>query len=161
MEELSKALSSLCIQAKYKLDAEADTRDVAHVTSISLNFHQLWYLFGQEPCVYPNGKSGRMSNVKYYEWKVASDDAAVFTVYSWDQGGGLINTKQWHVGADTKDAALVQGFMEHLLDKMSVYSQHYKCIETGMFSHADPGHDSRMKAMEQALLSRGDALTTL
>lgn len=161
MDELSIDFKQLKMKSGFVVDQTVEAKDCVNVTKIQLNFYQLWYLFGELPCVYEKGKSGLLQGLKSYEYKIVSSNKCVFSLYAWATKGLFLKESTWYVGCSNPNEVNVREFLEYLLRALEHYRRNYKCIERKIFNSDNPIVDNRLKVMKIELIKNRETLKTL
>lgn len=162
--EINEGLMDLCIEklealcvgeekTEFTLCNDISSHNCIQITSIELNFYQLWCLFGTEPRVFLNGKTGYLSGLNLYEYNCLSKKGDVFCIYAW--GNKLLDLSgKWMIASNCKDQVEIQNFLEYLFDALKCYSKYYRSIEHGVFDSDIPVVNVRMKTIQQELFER-------
>ncbi len=144
-----KASAQIADKTKYTVQNDVNTSNCVQVTTIDLNFYQLWCLFGQYPKVYNNGKTGYLNGLKLYEYAIVSSRGNVYTIYAW--GTKILDVKRWMIASDCREQTEIQNFLENLFEALKCYSKYYRSIEHSVFESEFPEIDAHMKELESEL----------
>lgn len=165
---LSEYLSDLnletqIVESDYVLDQSLEVTNAVNVTSIRLNFYQLWCMFGTLPVVHEKGKSGYMSEgTRFYEY-IIQGPTAIFTLYAWNinKKGTFLQENEWYVGTTAKDSDDIKAFLEHLYKALECYSLYYKGVERHIFESEHPEVNCHLKLIKRELIEHRELLKTL
>jgi hypothetical protein len=163
VDELIDSMSMMKIGKKYVLDQTLQVANAVNVTTLKLNFYQIWCMFGELPCVYVKGKLGLLNeNYKMYEYKIQSQNpGCIFTLFAWNIKGSFLQETQWHIGSTTRDPNEIQAFMDHLLAALQCYSDYYKGVERHIFESEYPEVDQQLKIIKRQLIQNREILKKL
>lgn len=155
IDNIEKSKDNEFIQ-KFCLDSTVDSNHSYFIAKVSLNFYQLWSMFGELPCVYKSGKCK-------YEWKFRQIDGdVVFSIYDWNNPNKLLNTKKWYVGCSRNDKVLVSEFLKVLCDAIECYNKYYKLpIQDRSFSSEIPRVNEILKDIKKYLVLNREMLKKL
>lgn len=156
IDELTNKLKILNTKETiFVLDQDLNTTNTKFITSIKINFLQLWSIFNTTlPYVYKNDKCK-------YEWKIAGRDGTIFSIYDWNNNKKLLQTTEWHISSNVVDPIYINEFMENLCDALECYNTYYKCMEKNIFEDENPIVDSSLKIIKYELLKNKEILKTL
>lgn len=125
------------------------------ITSVNLNFYQIWSIFNTLPRIYQTGKCK-------YEWRFQKmENEPVFCVYDWNNNRPLLQTKSWYIGSNTNDETKISEFLKILCDAIECYNLYYKCIEKHIFTSDDPIVDKRLKEIKSSIVKNRKVLKEL
>lgn len=150
----------------YNIDIDINSSNCIYLLDIDLHFYQLWYLFGEMPCIYKGGKSGKLSsNMNFYEWKIVekdkthnNSDIILFTIYSWDTLH-FTKIKKWYIGTNTQDNIKIKYFLDTILKSLQYYKMHFRCIEKHIFESNDSELNLVLKTIKKELFTNKNKLT--
>lgn len=105
------------------------------ITKISLNFYQLWCIFGQIPFIHTKGKCK-------YEWIIRQENTnRIFSIYDWNNKNKLINTTQWYIRSNMPDDS--SDFLQVLTDAIECYNLYYKQIYDETYTSYDTANQDQ------------------
>jgi len=137
------------------IDNSIDTNHQYFITKIKMNFYQLFTLFRELPIVYQSGKCK-------YEWKFTDITGThTYSIHDWNNKNILINTTEWHIGANSLGKQSINDFLKVLCDAMQCYHTYYKCIENNIFSSNIPIVDFNLKQLRKDIISHKETLKNL
>jgi hypothetical protein len=113
--------------------------DIGYISTVSLNFHQLWAMFGRDP-VFHSGKCK-------YEWRIKSCEGFVFSIYDWNNPLPLLQTREWHIGSNGTKTQNTK-FLRHLGKAINCYNKYYTCMEEGVFNSKHKNANECMKELQ-------------
>ena len=129
IEELSNMVSKTSISSKFYVDNSLEIDNNYFITSVNLNFYQMWCMFNTMPVIYKSGKCK-------YEWKFKKENTdVVFCIYDWNNKNSLLRTKKWYIGSNTEDKVQIAEFLKILCDAVECYNKYYKCVEENVFTN--------------------------
>jgi hypothetical protein len=104
-------------------DLEIETTQLFPIVNVTLNFYQLWSLFGEIPLIkYCN--TGPIV-VKEYSWKIeATENHIVFAIVGYSDN--LLQTQDWVIMSNTNDPKEKRAFLTHLSDAVECYNLYYR-----------------------------------
>jgi hypothetical protein len=129
LQNLNISVDNLHSSGIFIINNDLDITENYFITSINLNFYQIWSIFNTLPRIHKSGKCK-------YEWrfqKSKDDDEPIFCIYDWNNPKSLLQTKKWYIGCNTNDQDKIAEFLKILGDAIECYNLYYKCIEKHIF----------------------------
>lgn len=140
---------------------QLNTEGTKYVMTVSLNFYQLWSLFGMLPTLRPRAGSKRKTNKKMagtkYEWKLQcfknGCTSSVWSIYDWNNKNKLLQTNEWHIATNATDTTEIKAFLEHFMNAIMCYNKYYKCIENNVYTSNIPEVQMCLQMLQYELLA--------
>ena len=146
IEELSNMVSKTSISSKFYVDNSLEIDNNYFITSVNLNFYQMWCMFNTMPVIYKSGKCK-------YEWKFKKENTdVVFCIYDWNNKNSLLRTKKWYIGSNTEDKVQIAEFLKILCDAVECYNKYYKCVEENVFTNNEPLVNNCLQEIKRELI---------
>lgn len=158
----------LCDRLKYELNmreynidntVKYDTNKIIYITSIRLNFYQLWAMFNQVPIVYENIENGE--TIKQYEYRIQQDEDIYVIYANSNEKEGFLKIRNWNIGSTSRRKNDIDGFLRHLNNALKMYKEYYKCIERHIFNSENIYINEHMQLIKDGLLRNRDILKML
>jgi len=154
-KELIESFENTSISTPYYVDNTLDISENYFITSVNLNFYQIWSLFNELPIIHKNGKCK-------YEWRFQQKPGyPIFCIYDWKNPKSLLQTKKWYIGSNTQDEEKNSEFLKNLCDAIECYNIHYKCIENHVFTNDDPIVHKRLQQIKYSIVKYRELLKSL
>jgi hypothetical protein len=143
-------------EQRFYLDNNLDSDHSYFVAKVQLNFYQIWSMFRELPRI---NKSGKCK----YEWKFCHiKTGAVFSLYDWNNKNCLLSTKNWYIGCNINDKALVSEFLSVLCEAIECYNTYYKtAIETKTFTSDIPEVQDALREIQMTIYNNKELLKSL
>ena len=116
---------------RYFIDNDINVENFTILTSIEMNFYQVWCLFGTIPVVYDDKHGNRV-----YEWRIQGPKSD-FCIRNKKKETQLLKIREWNLCTNLVDQMCIQNFLEHLFEAIKCYDKYYKCIEKNDFDSED------------------------
>jgi hypothetical protein len=153
----SKELIELnSLSTPYYIDNSLEISENYFITSVNLNFYQIWSIFNEIPIIHKNGKCK-------YEWRFQQKPGEpIFCIYDWNNPKTLLQTKKWYIGSNVKDDEKISNFLKNLCDAVECYNIYYKCIENHIFTNSsDPIVNKRLQQIKLSIIKYRELLKSL
>lgn len=152
----SKELIELnSLSTPYYIDNSLEISENYFITSVNLNFYQIWSIFNEIPIIHKNGKCK-------YEWRFQQNPREpIFCIYDWNNPKTLLQTKKWYIGSNVKDDEKISNFLKNLCDAVECYNIYYKSIENHIFTNRDPIINKRLQQIKLSIIKYRELLKSL
>jgi hypothetical protein len=148
-------LENTSISTPFYIDNTLDISKNYFITSVNLNFYQIWSLFNELPIIHKNGKCK-------YEWRFQQkSEDPIFCIYDWKNPKSLLQTKKWYIGSNTQDEEKNSEFLKNLCDAIECYNLYYKSIENHIFRSNDPVIHKRLQQIKYSIIKYRELLKSL
>jgi len=144
-DQLSNTHISHGVQYNVMQDLDTSQYDIGYTTTVSLNFYQLWAMFGRDPVLH----SGKCK----YEWRIKSSEGVIFSIYDWNNTLPLLQTTEWHIGS-TGTKAQNKNFLKHLEKAIKCYNKYYTCMERGIFESKNKNANECMQVLKKEMQAK-------
>lgn len=154
--ELIELLENAHISKPFIIDNTLEINENYFITSVNLNFYQIWAIFNTLPLIHTSGKCK-------YEWRFQkSKNEPIFCIYDWNNSKSLLQTKKWYIGSNTNDHDKISEFLKLLCDAIECYNLYYKCIEKHIFiNDKDTLIHKRLQEIKSSIIHNRELLKTL
>ena len=118
-------------------DIEIDITEMKPVVNISLNFSQLWSLFGEIPLIEPF-----KCKLKKYFWIIKGPNDSLFCILGYSSK--LLTNEDWVIITNSNDSSINQAFLTHLSEAIDCYDKYYRPIlENEIISNSSSHSDAQ------------------
>lgn len=102
-------------------DTEINPNKLTYISNITLNFSQLWALFGEIPLI-ENFRCG----LKKYFWIIKGSQDSLFCIVGYSEK--LLKNEDWIILSNTSDQTANQAFLTHISKAIDCYDKYYRSI---------------------------------
>jgi hypothetical protein len=154
-KDFIKSFENISISTPFYIDNNLDIKENYFITSVNLNFYQIWSIFNEIPIIYKNGKCK-------YEWRFQQNQGEpIFCIYDWNNPNSLLQTKKWYIGSNTNNEEKNSEFLKNLCDAIECYNLYYKSIENHIFTSKDPVVHKRLQQIKYSIVKHKELLKSL
>lgn len=124
MTDLINLMNNLSIKfdESYTIDNDIEiVSKLTYISNITLNFSQLWALFGEIPLI-ENFRCG----LKKYFWIIKGSQDFIFCITGYSEK--LLKNEDWIILSNTDDPNANQAFLTHMSETISCYDKYYRSI---------------------------------
>jgi hypothetical protein len=139
----------------YMINDTLNVNSFKVLTSINMNFYQVWCIFGKIPFIYKD-----INGNNIYEWRIQGPNSD-FCIRNKKKETKLLKIKEWEIYTNVIEQIYIQNFMEHLFDAIKCYELYYKGIEKNIYESSDPYINEILKSIKDELINYRDILNQL
>ena len=156
LQNLNISVDNLHSSGIFTINNNLDITENYFITSINLNFYQIWSIFNTLPLIHTHGKCK-------YEWRFQkSKDEPIFCIYDWNNTKSLLQTKKWYIGCNVNNDDKIAEFLKTLCDAIECYNLYYKCLEKHIFINKKcPIVHKRLQEIKLSIINNRDLLKKL